>query len=143
MLLSLLDVPFQLHYSIFLRMEKMKARNELEVQKLHKQGSIFSNISVENKEHYSQFNSERKKKPNSVSSAVTSSGENNVVCSAGGSVTIVQFNRFIKTYKRGCYILGVDMLGYTGQLFEQCWQATLGHVAVNGQPHERKDPRLI
>ncbi len=39
----------------------MKARNELEVQKLHKQGSIFSNISVENKEHYSQFNSEKKK----------------------------------------------------------------------------------
>ncbi len=106
MLLSLLDVPFQLHYSIFLRMEKMKARDLLEVQKLHKPGSIFSNISIENKEHYSQFNSEkknRKKKSHSVSSAATSSGDNNVVCSAGGSVTTVHFYRFINTYKKDCY----------------------------------------
>lgn len=38
----------------------MKARDLLEVQKLHKPVSIFSNISIENKEHYSQFNSEKK-----------------------------------------------------------------------------------
>lgn len=86
-------------------MEKMKARDLLEVQKLHKPVSIFSNISIENKEHYSQFNSEkknRKKKTNSVSSAANSSGDN-VVCSAGGSVTTVHFYRFINTYKKGCY----------------------------------------